>query len=704
MNIQQTKHTCQDSGLESYAPIFAALLILPSPNQVTLFSPLLPTTSHDPFAYRHHSCKNRTLALISYSAAPCKMTVPAHKVCASYPGINFATSHRRMSPTAGSNASMLSQPKSQAQAPRVSLSLSKFIHNEAVKRINEPAADVTPKRLEPSRIMPPNSWARGTSCGRPWKTPKLTWEMAFSKPVSHPENGMEWTIPDDVFTKTQQDNPGAPSSFYSHSLYRGPGRLGPNSPVTVHYCRSTTTTERVCAQHFLNHPILGFDLEWMPNASKGDGPKHNVSLVQLATPSRIGLFHIAIFQEEKTADLIPPTLKKILENPDVIKCGVWILGDFSRLKEFFNLDPRGAIELSHYHNLITHCKLRNKGKVPKRGAKLADQVEQALGLPMYKGMDVRGSMWSDPLKLDQIRYSASDAYAGLQLFAVYEEERKKLRPCPPRPPLAELASSIETGEDDGISVDEETSLVEGKEGIVADSKGELDDKQISTLMRRTGATTSAAERPKRASDVMLDSILSGEPNEKVSRRGSKRSNPCLLQPQVAEATEWAEKFRSEHADLKPLARVSELRSYRLWITDKSLSIYSLAALLRDPPLLPQTVANYISNVVSQHSEAVPDGQGLPVDKERFVEVLRHAGPRRARNSILEFAGYTWMELNFHEWNHKPRWDEAVKESDAGASVESDSQLTSGAEPSGEGKGQQATKAENSTEHSNSAGP
>ena len=520
--------------------------------------------------------------------------------------------------------------------------------------------------------------------------PKLTWDMAFSKPVTHPENGMEWTIPDDVFTKAQKDNSGTPSSFYSHSLYRGPGRLGPDSPVTVHYCRSTATTERVCAQHFLNQPILGFDLEWMANASREDRPKDNVSLVQLATSSRIGLFHVAIFQEEETADLIPPTLKEILQNPCVIKCGVWILGDFYRLKEYFNLDPRGAIELSHYHNLITHCKLGNKGKVPKRGAKLADQVEQALGLPMYKGMDVRGSIWSDQLKLDQIRYAASDAYAGLQLFAVYEEERKKLHPCPPRPPLAELGSSIKTTGDDGISVDEEIALVEAEEGFVTDSEGFLDDKQTSTRTRRTRETTTAAKMPKRASDVLLESTLSGEPSEQVPRKGSKRSNPCLLNPQVAEATKWAENFRNEHSNLSPLSRVSQLRSYRLWITDSSLTMYGLAALLRDPPLSPQTVANYVLSVVSHHSEAVSQGQGLPVDKERFLEVLRHAGPRRIRKDLLESVGYSWMDLTFQDWDHKRRWDEAVKESGAGTSEEEETQ--------------QAMNAENSTEHDNSTAP
>lgn len=318
------------------------------------------------------------------------------------------------------------------------------------------------------------------------KAPSLKWEMAFSKPLSHPDNGMEWTIPDDIFNKTLNQEPGTEASYYSHKLYRGPGRLGPNSNVTVHYCRSYETTEKVCQQYFADEPVLGFDLEWLANASSWQGPRENVSLVQLASPARVALFHVALFKKDPR-NFFPPMLKRILQDPEIIKCGVWITNDFTRLRNFLNLDPRGALELSQFHNLVTFCKLGHKGrKVPKKARRMMEQVEQVLGLPMYKGNDVRTSTWDQPLSLDQVHYSAADAYAGLQLYHVYEQERKRLHPTPSRPPHAELSLEIRVKGDDGIDEDEEMAFVEAHEA----KKLESESFEESTFKSNTTKTLS----------------------------------------------------------------------------------------------------------------------------------------------------------------------------------------------------------------------
>ncbi|KAJ2904027.1 ribonuclease H-like domain-containing protein [Zalerion maritima] len=398
-----------------------------------------------------------------------------------------------------------------------------FMHNEAVGRIHPPVEDAgddvqgtasfgtvqdeasgmatstvvapTPKREAKTAVRASTTRAAAPPGKRSTTTP-ITWDMVYATPTTHPENDLPWKIPDDVI-KTLQEGKES-EKLYSHKLYRGPGRLGPNSSVTVHYCKSQMTMEDVCKKYFLNETAIGFDLEWEANATNWDGARANVSLIQMATPERIALFHVALFPHN--AGLLTPTLKKIVEDPNVLKCGVWILGDFARLRTFLKLNPKGAMDLSHYHNLITFCRLGRMGQVPKRGVKLANQVEQVFGLPMFKGMEVRGSQWSQALNMDQVYYSATDAYAGVQLFAVYEHERKKLNPCPPRPPLAELSAKIQTKEADGISKDEEVAFAEAEQAHVQQDSGTvtLEDKILASKTTRTVAQTTETEETEKA--------------------------------------------------------------------------------------------------------------------------------------------------------------------------------------------------------------
>jgi len=66
------------------------------------------------------------------------------------------------------------------------------------------------------------------------------------------------------------------------------------------------------------------------------------------------LFHIGLHAGNTSEDLIAPSLRKIIETPNIAKVGVAILNaDFSRLENWFHLKPKGAFELSHLHNLIT---------------------------------------------------------------------------------------------------------------------------------------------------------------------------------------------------------------------------------------------------------------------------------------------------------------------------------------------------------------
>lgn len=203
-------------------------------------------------------------------------------------------------------------------------------------------------------------------------------------------------IPKEVLQRVKDATPGTKDSFWSYKLYVGPQ----NTQVKVHYCKSKNTTERV-AQYFLNNEILGFDIEWNCDSTRKSGIKSNVALIQLACEDRIGLFHIALYSKDSIPDLVSPTLKKILENPDITKVGVGIKADCTRLRVHLEIDSKGIFELSYLYRLVRYSSTRDFGLINKRLVSLAKQVEEHLELPIFKG-DVRESDWSQPLSMDQI--------------------------------------------------------------------------------------------------------------------------------------------------------------------------------------------------------------------------------------------------------------------------------------------------------------
>jgi len=217
-----------------------------------------------------------------------------------------------------------------------------------------------------------------------------------------PFTPLEFKIPDEVFQTAKNAAEGTPESFWSYNLYRGPSSEpeAPGPKVKVHYSRSKHTTERVLQQYFMDEPILGFDLEWAADATKSQGPRRNVSLVQLASPSRIALFHLALYPKDD--DMVAPSLKKIIEDPEVTKVGVWIKGDCTRMRKFLDIKARSIFELSHLYRLVKYSTTGQLELVNKKLVNMASQVHDCLQLPLFKGLDVRASDWSRALRMDQI--------------------------------------------------------------------------------------------------------------------------------------------------------------------------------------------------------------------------------------------------------------------------------------------------------------
>ncbi|KAF2024529.1 hypothetical protein EK21DRAFT_78483 [Setomelanomma holmii] len=219
--------------------------------------------------------------------------------------------------------------------------------------------------------------------------------------------------------------------WWSHRLYKGPN----DKPVQILYSKTRQDSETI-ARQFLDEPVVGFDMEWPWNDWKRSDLQNKIGLIQVASEEKIALFHIGLHPGKTTDDIIAPSLRKIIESPKIGKLGVGVLSaDFARLRRYFRLNPRGAVELSHLYRLVKFGSYKPE-LVSTKLVSLARLVEDQLGHPLYKG-DVRTSRWSKPLSRDQINYAAADAYAGYMLYYCMNYKRGRMKPRPPLPIHAE---------------------------------------------------------------------------------------------------------------------------------------------------------------------------------------------------------------------------------------------------------------------------
>jgi hypothetical protein len=411
--------------------------------------------------------------------------------------------------------------------------------------------------------------------------------------------------------------------------------------------------------------IVAADIEWKPNASPASGIKDNASLIQIACENRIALFHIALFKEKTPDELLPAALKSILEDPKILKVGVAILSDCTRLNKYLGIEARGLIELSHLHKLVTYAATEPR-LVNKHLVALARQVEQHLLLPLAKG-PVRESDWSKELNYDQVSYAAADAYASFRLFDQLEFKRKNMKPVPPRPAFAELKLPIlfskgksgkgkevdaavkmdelsdddkayETAPEDPLEdLEQESellvrtlkevendlaSIIGGTERLHLGDKTSrlpyhiaypalpgMGDQSSHIENHRTGST------PVSGPSMQFSSTADPDAAE-VERHQSTGQAPTCLEVQKAEA--WAAEYVNMHA-VGGTVKVTgtRLRAYHLWY-HQSFETDRIASLLRDPPLKQATVSNYILDSIAWEK--------LPFDADR-ARVLLHSIPR-----------------------------------------------------------------------------
>lgn len=152
-------------------------------------------------------------------------------------------------------------------------------------------------------------------------------------------------------------------------------------------------------------PVIGFDCEWIYR----DGKRGKVSLIQIAVKDhddgryKLSLFHLA------SIGAFPPSLKALLEDPNVLKVGCGIKGDATRICQDYGVQMQGVTELGD----LTF----DKGMTATRRVSLSSLVELTLGFTIPKPHTVRMSAWDNKhLTDEQQDYAALDALMGLKCF------------------------------------------------------------------------------------------------------------------------------------------------------------------------------------------------------------------------------------------------------------------------------------------------
>ena len=251
---------------------------------------------------------------------------------------------------------------------------------------------------EPERVLPNQD--RQPTLKKPHSKAVLPQAIASEPPTT----SLPFVISHEMFYAAREAAKGSRESFWSHTMYRREQHDALPDKVKVHYCTSRHTMEHVCKKHFVGEPVLGFDLEWLPYSNRQSGARENVSLIQVASPGRIGLFHLAFFADkdvDKFAEQAP-IFREIMEDPTVSKVGVHVQGDCTRLNNFLGVKARGVFELSHMYKQVRFSGAKNPRLVNKIPVALATQVHEHLGLPLFKGESVRASNWMKTLNAQQM--------------------------------------------------------------------------------------------------------------------------------------------------------------------------------------------------------------------------------------------------------------------------------------------------------------
>ncbi|KPA82190.1 hypothetical protein ABB37_03312 [Leptomonas pyrrhocoris] len=138
--------------------------------------------------------------------------------------------------------------------------------------------------------------------------------------------------------------------------------------------------------------LMGVDSEWFRNSP--------LAVVQLATSSHCFVLHLSYFTDRR----LPNSVKEALSDPSIIKCGVGVSGDVTRLQKEQNLIVQSVLDVAHYSVAL--------GLHDARQVNLKVLAASVANLHIEKNKFITRSNWELSLVPSQINYAAEDALAS----------------------------------------------------------------------------------------------------------------------------------------------------------------------------------------------------------------------------------------------------------------------------------------------------
>lgn len=167
----------------------------------------------------------------------------------------------------------------------------------------------------------------------------------------------------------------------------------------IRIIKTAEQAENACAI-LLKEKVLGFDIETRPAFNKGQS--YLPSLLQLAGTKVVFLFQLS---QCGLTDRIIALLSKV----DLIKSGVAVNQDLTELQQILNFKPAGFVDLGEI--------AKSKG-LPHHG--LRGLTAYLLKFRISKSC--RTANWGvHQLNQNQIRYAATDAWVGRELYLKYKQ-------------------------------------------------------------------------------------------------------------------------------------------------------------------------------------------------------------------------------------------------------------------------------------------
>jgi len=169
--------------------------------------------------------------------------------------------------------------------------------------------------------------------------------------------------------------------------------------------------------------------------------KLKCSVLQLASFSRVAIFHFAQHPGITTDAIIPPSLRLLLENPAIIKTGRGITTDANKLRKYWSIHCTSLVDLAGAEGL--QRLIKDPDNEPRNQSLLALAEHYLSKTLAYKDGSIHDTEdWSQPLTSKMKEYAFNDAFVGLQIYRVMNTLRLSLTPIPELPTFAVKANTI----------------------------------------------------------------------------------------------------------------------------------------------------------------------------------------------------------------------------------------------------------------------